>query len=500
MIFSRFQTPKYNLSAMNKPQKCTLRYEGGTLSLNVAGQSAQILKDFKLPQVLTVQPWLKWDPRSRSYRALACHYPKLLALLKQEGIAVNDQVLEPVPFPAPDSEAVQQLLEGLRPYQREALDRWLLDGQGRGVVVLPTGAGKTHIALGAIAQLRCAAFVVVPTLDLVDQWQKALSRFGVPVGELTGREKRVEPLTVATYDSAYIHADKFGNKFPLVVFDEVHHLPAPGYRHIAEFFASPYRLGLTATYEREDGLHEALPELLGGVVFELYPEELAGSYLAPYVLERLYVELSPEEQEAYEAAWAVFRRYVRKRKIRLRRPQDFEKLVLRSGLDPEAWEAVRARHRAVQIAFNARGKLRLLGELLEKHRGDRILIFTRFNELVYRISEEFLIPALTHRTEKAERQQVLEAFRRGEYPTVVTSQVLDEGVDVPEANVGIVLSGTGSPREFVQRLGRLLRPREGKQAVLYEIITRETGEERTASRRKKKLTQPKPKSKGKGES
>ena len=448
---------------------------------------------------MRVQPWLKWDPRSRSYRALACHYPKLLELLKQAAVTADDQVLEPIPLP--QSEEVQQecarLLEELRPYQREALDRWLLDGQGRGVVVLPTGAGKTHVALGAIARLKCATFVVVPTLDLVDQWQKALSRFGVPVGELTGREKRVEALTVATYDSAYIHADKLGDKFPLIVFDEVHHLPAPGYRHIAEFFASPYRLGLTATYEREDGLHEVLPELLGGKVFELYPEELAGSYLAPYVLERLYVELSPEEREAYEEAWQVFRRYVRKRKIRLRRPQDFERLVLRSGLDPEAWAAVRARHRAVQIAFNARGKLRLLGELLKKHRGDRLLIFTRFNELVYRISEEFLIPALTHKTEKGERAHILEAFRLGEYPAVVTSQVLDEGVDVPEANVGIVLSGTGSPREFVQRLGRLLRPRAGKRAVLYEIITQETGEERTASRRKKKLAQPKPKGKGK---
>lgn len=461
-----------------------LTFEGGTVAIR-CGREA-------LPPALRAQPWVRWDPRSRSYRVLAFRYRQLLGFFQEEGVpvAVDDRVLRPLPFGL----TAESLEIALRPYQQEALERWLRDGGGRGAVELPTGAGKTFIALGAIAHLRCSTFVVVPTLDLVDQWKRALAPFeerGIEIGELTGREKSVKPLTVATYDSAYIHADRVGNRFPLIVFDEVHHLPAPGYRHIAEFFASPYRLGLTATYEREDKLHEELAELLGGVVFEVSADELTGEYLAPYVLERIYVDLTPEERAAYDREYGIFRKYLKKHRIRIARPQDFERFVYRSGADPEAWRAVRARHRAVQIAFNARQKREELRRLLERHRDDRVIVFTRFNDLVYEISKTFFLPCITYKTGREERAEVLEGFRRGEYRAIASSQVLDEGVDVPEANVGILLSGTGSSREFVQRLGRLLRPREGKRAVLYEIIARGTGEERTASRRRKKLRTPK---------
>lgn len=469
-----------------------LKYEGGTIALacSLSGSDAVESegegKRLELPVAL--QPWVKWDPRSQSHRALAFRYPELVALLKSEAIPFRDEVLQPLEFPAIPNAGND--LE-LRDYQREALERWLTDGGGRGAVELPTGAGKTYIALGAIAQLRCAAFIVVPTLDLVEQWKRFLSRFrfspAVPIGELTGKEKRLEAITVATYDSAYIHADRIGNKFPLVVFDEVHHLPSPGYRHIAEFFASPYRLGLTATYEREDELHQVLSELLGGVIYRVGVDELEGTHLANYSLERLFVGLTPQEREVYDRAQRTFQGYLKKHRIWIKRPKDFEKLVYRSGADPEAWRAVRARNKAVQIAFNARNKLGQLSKLLEKHRGDRIIIFTRFNELVYRISEEFLIPCITYKTGREERTHVLDGFRAGSYQAIASSQVLDEGVDVPEANVGILLSGTGSSREFIQRLGRLLRPREGKRAILYELVARGTGEERTSYRRKRKV-------------
>ncbi|MFQ5795235.1 MAG: DEAD/DEAH box helicase [Candidatus Bipolaricaulia bacterium] len=474
-----------------------LKYEGGTIAIT-APQHAE-----SLPLAVSLQSWVKWDARSQTYRALAFRYYELLQILKSERIPFEDRVLNLLPSPSLDpdtfaSDSDSPPVIELRDYQQEALERWLTDGQGRGTVELPTGAGKTIIALGAIARLKCATFIVVPTLDLVEQWKRVLSQSGFePIGELTGQEKQLEAITVATYDSAYIHADKFGNRFPLIVFDEVHHLPSPGYRHIAEFFASPYRLGLTATYEREDDLHEVLSELLGGVIFEVHVEELAGTHLSRYALERIYVDLTPEEREDYDKAQDVFQGYLKKRRIRIRHPRDFEKLVYRSGGDSEAWRAIRARHQAVQIAFNAKHKLDALRTLLDTHRGDRIIIFTRFNDLVYRISQEFFIPCITYKTGREERREVLEGFRDGVYPAIASSQVLDEGVDVPEANVGILLSGTGSSREFIQRLGRLLRPREGKQAILYEIVSRGTGEEQTASRRKRKLRS---KSKSKKES
>lgn len=471
-----------------------LSFEGGTIAVVSSGPESRDISFLGLQSL----PYLLWDRRSGSYRTLAFRYRELVQQLKDRGIPFQDQVLAPIPCPK-----LEASLE-LRDYQREALDRWLIER--RGAIVLPTGAGKTFVALGAIAHLGCSTFIVVPTLDLVTQWQRELTRLAVggsaagpnagskqpqgeplPIGEYTGKEKKLEAITVATYDSAYIHAARLGNQFELIIFDEVHHLPAEGYRHIAEFFASPYRLGLTATYERPDELHEQLSELLGGKIYEIRADELTGKYLATYSLEKILVNLTPEEREAYERYNQIFQGYLRKHRLRLFHPRDFEKLVLRSGNDPEAWEAVRARNEAVQIAFNSRNKLEELRRLLGKHRGDRIIIFTRFNELVYRISEEFLIPCITYKTDRDERAEVLQGFRDGAYKAIVSSQVLDEGVDVPEANVGIILSGTGSMREFVQRLGRILRPAENKQAILYEIVSSETSEVRTSYRRKHKL-------------
>ena len=139
------------------------------------------------------------------------------------------------------------------------------------------------------------------------------------------------------------------------------------------------------------------------------------------------------------------------------------------------------------IALNASSKLKVLGDILRKHVGERILIFTEYNDLVYAISRRFLIPSITHKTPKNERVENLDKFRRGKYNILVTSKVLDEGVDVPEASVGIILSGTGSKREFVQRLGRILRKKGNKSAVLYEIITKATSEVAISRRRRTAL-------------
>jgi superfamily II DNA or RNA helicase len=325
--------------------------------------------------------------------------------------------------------------------------------------------------------------VVVPTLDLVDLWTEEVQAFDITIGEYTGREKRLEPITVSTYDSAYAHAESLGNRFKLIVFDEVHHLAAEGYRQIAEFFASPYRLGLTATYEREDEQHEALTELLGGKVYEIETEELTGEYLAEYTVERITVDLTPDERQRYDEHVETFRNYLRSTNITMRGPDDFQKVVLRSGSDPQAWKAVRARNEARQIAYSSDAKLDECATLLDRHRDDRIIIFTRHNDLVHAVADRFLIPPITHKTPKDERRRTLRRFKNDDYGAIVSSQVLDEGVDVPDAIVGIILSGTGSSREYRQRLGRILRP-SGETARLYELVSSGTGEIRTSTRRK----------------
>ena len=426
-------------------------------------------------------PFAKWDSRSNCYRALAYKYRDIVDYLKSSGVEFEDHVTDNV-IPCPYFEAEIEL----RDYQAEAVERWMVDK--RGVVILPTGAGKTYIALDVMRRLSVSTLVVVPTLALVDQWKDKLSiLFGnLYVGEFTGRRKDIKPITVTTYDSAYINAEILGDKFLMIVFDEVHHLPAESYRQIAEMSIAPYRLGLTAIYEREDGLHILLPDLVGGIVYELKPKDLAGKHLANYVVERIKVPLTEKEKELYDLRAKKFRDYIASRKIRLKDIEDFRQLVMMTGIDREAYEALRSWEEARKIAFNSKNKLKVLKELLEKHKGDKIIIFTRYNDLVYTISKIFLIPAITHKTDAKERKYILDGFKTGKFKAIVSSQVLDEGIDVPDANVGIIVSGTGSSREFIQRLGRILRPAEGKDvAILYELISKDTGEVKVSRRRRK---------------
>lgn len=415
-------------------------------------------------------PNTHWDSRSNAYRALAMYYSDIVNYLQRSKMDYSDNVLDLVPCP------VFSCAIKLRGYQEDALHAWLKAGR-TGVIVLPTGAGKTIIALKAISLLNEPTLICVPTLDLMEQWHSKISKeFKINVGTYGGGIHELEPITVATYDTAYLRAEELGNKFTFVIFDEVHHLPAPGYMNIAEMLVAPYRMGLTATYEREDGLHSELDRLVGGKIFELTVGELAGEHLADFIVEKIIVDLTPEEKKEYEKEYKTYLDYLATSKISLKSPGDFRKLVLRSGRDPKAREALLARHRARVIALNASSKMEALRNILEKHAGDRILIFTEYNDLVYAISRKFLIPSITHKTPKNERFENLDKFKKGDYNIIVTSKVLDEGVDVPEARVGVILSGTGSKREFVQRLGRILRKKENKSAVLYEIVTKATSE------------------------
>jgi superfamily II DNA or RNA helicase len=251
-------------------------------------------------------------------------------------------------------------------------------------------------------------------------------------------------------------------------------------------FTAPYRMGLTATYEREDMLHQELPRLIGGVVYKLKPEDLAGKYLSDFQLEKVDVELTQQEKAEYEKNYEIFTRYLEENRIWLDSPIAFQRFIMRSSTDPQARRALLSRNRAISIAFNSEAKLDKLEEILHSNLDDRVLIFTQHNDLVYRISKRFLLPFITHTTDKKERFEILKGFREGSYRAIVTSKVLDEGIDVPEASVGVIVSGTGSSREFIQRLGRLLRRSEGKgQARLIELVSKETSEMKTSSRRKR---------------
>lgn len=440
--------------------KVDLKYSGG--SIIISGNVST--------------PYGTWDPRINAYRAMGFHYRDILKYLIESKITFEDKVLNLSPTPEIKGSVT------LYPFQRDAFDNWIRN-EKRGVAIIATAGGKTFLGLKAIETLNVPAIVLVPTLDLIDQWcDRIREKLNFEAGVIGGDRNEVKFVTVSTYDSAYIRAEELGNRFMLLIADECHHIFAPGYIQIAEMYVSPYRLGLTSTLYRPDMRHREFLHLIGGVIYEASHEQLTGKYISPYEHEKIFIELTPEEKKKYDQQYDVFRSYLERNHLIMRSLNDFHKLIMRSGYDKSAREAILARNAALKTALNSETKMQFLQETLKKT-NEKTLIFTLHNDMVYKISRRFLIPAITCQTPPKERKEIIQKFKTGEYKAIVSSQVLDEGVDVPDASLGIILSGTGSQREYIQRLGRLLRKGEDKIARLIEVVSKETTETRLSERR-----------------
>jgi superfamily II DNA or RNA helicase len=342
---------------------------------------------------------------------------------------------------------------------------------------MPTGAGKTILAVMAILRTQRSTLVVVPTIELLHQWHDTLKRFfATPIGMLGGGMKTTEPITISTYDSAQIYSERLGNQFGLLICDECHHLPAPQYRVIAETAIAPFRLGLTATVERSDGGEQTIYELMGPRVFEGRIDELVEKSLAPYDVVTIEVDLTPEEREAYDDARQKYIRFVGRMGIDFRNPQGWKQFLFLSSRSREGREAFEGYLKQKSLAQSASGKFDALWDIFVNHAAEKMIVFTHDNAMAYAIGARFFLPVITHKTKDHERKAFLEQFREGRLKVLVTSRVLNEGVDVPDASVGVVASGSGAVREHVQRLGRILRHLPGKRATLYELLASGTGE------------------------
>jgi superfamily II DNA or RNA helicase len=431
-----------------------------------------------------------WDDRVEKFRIPAIYYRPLVEALQASEIKFIDEAKEFFPLEMTSSFE-------MTPYQhqQEALQAWKQAGR-KGVVVLPTAAGKTYLAQLAMEMTPRTTLILVPTLDLMHQWYAQIEAAfpDIEVGLLGGGSRDRTPILIATYNSAAIHAQTLGNHYGFLIFDECHHLPTDFFRAIAEEAIAPYRLGLTATPERSDGNHRDLDALIGKVVYRKTAKDLSGAALAEHKVVQIKVKLSPKEKERYERAMKIRNDFLRQSNISLSSLDGWQLFVQASARTAAGRRAMLAHREAKEIAAGTEGKLRVLTELISNHYPDKILIFTNDNATVYRISQQFLIPAITHQTPVKERHQILQDFREGDYKTLVTSHVLNEGVDVPDAKVAIILSGTGSTREYVQRLGRVLRKGQDGQklALLYEVITEDTSEERISQRRRGKTPPEKP--------
>lgn len=380
----------------------------------------------------------------------------------------------------------------LRDDQLDAV-RAFEEADHRGLIVMPTGTGKTVVAMELVKRLATGTLIVVPVRDLMYQWhEKIRAAVGIDAGMIGDSVHRVSPISVTTYDSAAIHMPRIGAKFRFLVFDEAHHLAGNWRSDAARMSAAEFRLGLTATPPTDPGRTQTLQDLIGPIVYRQAIQEASGSSLAEYRVRRIAVRMTDDETSRYRELSKSIQSFVHEQRqidAGFHWEQTYS-LAGQTDVDPErakaADRALKASRRKRQLEEHATGKLRVLEDLFRLHAGHPVIVFTGSNAMARAISTRFLVPCLLSHCGKRERREFLQGFAEGRYPVLVANRVLDEGVDLPAVKTAIVLGGLSSQRQAIQRLGRVLRRTSSdERATLYEVVTDDTKEvERSRTRRR----------------
>jgi DNA excision repair protein ERCC-3 len=350
----------------------------------------------------------------------------------------------------------------LRDYQSKAVDKFWEGGSG--VVVLPCGAGKTLVGAGAMAVAKTNTLILVTNTVSARQWKSELikrtSLTEEEIGEYSGAVKEIKPVTIATYQilttktkGELAHLSLLNaNDWGLIVYDEVHLLPAPIFKMTADLQARR-RLGLTATLVREDGREGEVFSLIGPKRFDSPWKDIeAQGYIAPAACFEVRVDL-PEE-------------------VRL----DY---------------AIANQDERYRLAATAHAKIEVISKLLKKHEGESTLIIGQYLEQLHEVADALDVPVITGQTPVDERERLFQLFREQSLKTLVVSKVANFSIDLPEASVAIQISGSfGSRQEEAQRLGRLLRPKaDGRSASFYTLIARDTVDQDFAQNRQRFLAE-----------
>ncbi|SDX05822.1 DNA excision repair protein ERCC-3 [Amycolatopsis xylanica] len=350
----------------------------------------------------------------------------------------------------------------LRDYQRMAAEAFWAGGSG--VVVLPCGAGKTLVGAAAMAKAQATTLILVTNTVAGRQWKRELiartSLTEEEIGEYSGEKKEIRPVTIATYQvitrktkGEYRHLELFDSRdWGLVVYDEVHLLPAPVFRMTADL-QSRRRLGLTATLVREDGREGDVFSLIGPKRYDVPWRDIeAQGWIAPAECVEVRVTLTDNERLQYATAEAEER---------------------------------------YKLASTADTKTAVIKSIVEKHKGEPTLVIGAYLDQLEMLGAELDAPVIQGATKNKEREELFDAFRRGEISTLVVSKVANFSIDLPEASVAIQISGTfGSRQEEAQRLGRLLRPKgDGRQAHFYSVVSRDTVDTEYAAHRQRFLAE-----------
>ena len=435
----------------------------------------------------TLSALARFDDRTGHFRAAAYRYDDIRRACGEFGVTLEDRV-GPAAFDPPPRAPIPSL----RPYQEQAIAALERFGR-RGVVALPTGSGKTRVACAALARAGRSSLILVPTRALLDQWASVLrAGFGEPVGLFGDGSRTVEPITVMTFESAYRCLDRYGHRWSALVVDEAHHFSGGARAEALEMCCAPIRIGLTATPPPPGSPGEGrLRDLIGPVVFELTIAELAGRDLAELDVVRLPVALTADERIAYERDASPFLS-LRRDLLRATPGADWVTCLRAIAFMPGGGEVIAAFHRASALASFPSAKRAAVRSLLARHRAEPTLLFTATTEDAYAIGADALIPVITADVPRGEREAILAAFRARAVRAIASARVLNEGVDVPEASVAVITGGALGQREHIQRIGRILRPREGKRAVAYELVTLDTIDEARSRARRSRLVAHRP--------
>jgi superfamily II DNA or RNA helicase len=460
------------IAAVSKANQQTIQlgFDRGTILIRADDSS------IKLPAVANIL----WDERVRSYRAPASCYRELMRYFSAHNFAIRDLTTHRW------GDAMALSVPNLRSYQQASLNAWR-ERKGRGVIVLPTGAGKTVVGIAAIALTKKPAICLVPTRILLEQWrERLLQQFRMPIGILGDGKQELAPVMVATFESAYRYMNWIGNRFQLLIVDEVHHFGSGMRDEALEMCIAPFRLGLTATPIAKSEVRKRLAELIGPQVYEATVNELTGRYLAPFEHVTIHVELYPDERAAYDREIGLFRAEFDKfsRSFPGSRWLDF---AAWAKVRPEGRRALLGLRQARRIIGASRAKEESLEVILSQNGRSKTLIFTSDTDSAYRISRKMLVAAVTGDIKKKEREEVLEKFKKGVLNILVSCRVLNEGIDVPDAEIAIVLGGNHGEREHIQRIGRCLRPSPNKVAKVYELVAKNTIEIRNWQKRTESL-------------
>ena len=350
----------------------------------------------------------------------------------------------------------------IRPYQELAAEGFWHGGSG--VVVLPCGAGKTIVGAAAMAHAKATTLILVTNTVAARQWRDELLRRTTlnedEIGEYSGAKKEIRPVTIATYqvmtkkkNGVYSHLDLFDtHDWGLIIYDEVHLLPAPIFRFTADI-QSRRRLGLTATLVREDGMEGEVFSLIGPKRFDVPWKEIeAQGYIAPAECIEVRVNLTEAERLSYATA------------------------------EPEE------RYR---YCATTRTKRNVVEKLVDLHSGEQILVIGQYIDQLDDLSETLGVPVIKGETPIKERERLFAAFRTGEITCLVVSKVANFSIDLPEATIAIQVSGAfGSRQEEAQRLGRIVRPKaDGRGAKFYSVVSRDTIDQDFAQNRQRFLAE-----------